>query len=275
MFCCLTAPWAPIMPPGTPMGRNAASGANISAPADILEIHRAYLAAGCKAIKTNTFAVNRPALGEADCVCLLEAGYGLAREAVGASAFVFADIGPISAPDPENLFAEYQFVVDRFLELGADHFLFETHSQDTCLHRIAAYLKKQRPEVFILVSFAAQPDGFTRAGVSAAALIHRAEADENIDAVGLNCISGAKHMAALVEALGPIPKPLSAMPNAGYPTVLGSRTFYHGDPAYFALQLSELQPGGRVFWAAAAAPLRRILPRWPRRWDRPAPSLSS
>jgi homocysteine S-methyltransferase len=53
-------------------------------------------------------------------------------------------------------------------------------------------------------------------------------------------------MAALVEALGPISKPLGVMPNAGYPTVLENRTFYQSDPDYFALQLSELAAHGAV-----------------------------
>lgn len=45
--------------------------ANLEHPDEILAIHRAYLAAGCQAIKTNTFsagvdlAQGRPELGEA------------------------------------------------------------------------------------------------------------------------------------------------------------------------------------------------------------------
>ena len=109
-------------------GADTCEQANITAPAEILAIHREYLAAGCRAIKTNTFGVNRPAVGEAACTALLEAGYRLAAEAAGETAFVFADIGPIDLPDSKNLFAEYQFLVDRFLALGAEHFLFETHS---------------------------------------------------------------------------------------------------------------------------------------------------
>lgn len=225
-------------------GTASCEQANLTAPEEILAIHREYLAAGCQAIKTNTFGVNCSDLGEKACALQLDAGYRLAREAAGDTAFVFADIGPISVPDTEDLFAQYQFIADRFLTLGAENFLFETHSQDTCLSAIAAYIKQQRPDAFVLVSFAAQPDGFTRSGLLARELILRAEQDENIDAVGLNCVSGAKHMATLVDTLGPVEKLLSVMPNAGYPTVLGSRTFYNGDPEYFALQLSELAARG-------------------------------
>lgn len=218
--------------------------ANLTNPAEILAIHQEYLAAGCQAIKTNTFGVNCPSLGKTACTALLDAGYRLALEAADGKAFVFADIGPIEVPDTEDLFTQYQFLADHFLALGAENFLFETHSQDTCLSDIAAYIKKKCSGAFVLVSFAAQPDGFTRTGMPVRELILRAEQDENIDAVGLNCVSGAKHMAALADTLGPVNKPLSVMPNAGYPTVLGSRTFYNGDPEYFALQLSELADRG-------------------------------
>lgn len=218
--------------------------ANLTNPAEILAIHREYLTAGCQAIKTNTFGVNCPSLGKTACTALLDAGYRLALEAADGKAFVFADIGPIEVPDTEDLFTQYQFLADHFLALGAENFLFETHSQDTCLSDIAAYIKKKCSGAFVLVSFAAQPDGFTRTGMPVQELILHAEQDENIDAVGLNCVSGAKHMAALADTLGPVNKPLSVMPNAGYPTVLGSRTFYNGDPEYFALQLSELADRG-------------------------------
>ena len=57
--------------------------ANLEHPDEVLAIHQAYLEAGAKAIKTNTFTVGedfaqgRDALGEA----ILRAGCKLAREA--------------------------------------------------------------------------------------------------------------------------------------------------------------------------------------------------
>lgn len=218
--------------------------ANLQAPEQVTAIHREYLAAGCRAIKTNTFALSSAALGKARCRNLLEAGFRLAREAAGDAAFVFADIGPVLPMEGTDAAAEYRFLADCFLELGAEHFLFETLSRDAGVHETAAYIKEKCPQAFILTSFAARPDGFTEAGVPVRELLARADQDENIDALGLNCVSGARHMAALVDMLGLPQKLLSVMPNAGYPTVLGSRTAYDGDPAYFAMQLSELRGRG-------------------------------
>lgn len=213
--------------------------ASLQEPEVVKEIHREYLAAGCSAIKANTFGANRPALGETLCGEVIEAGWRIAKEAAG-DAFVFADIGPITPAMEVDLFGEYRFVVDRFLALGAVNFLFETHSGSKALTEIAGYIKEKCPEAFIIVSFAALPDGFTRDGHLAESLISRLERDPNVDAVGLNCVTGARHMVDLVKALGPVEKPLSIMPNAGYPTILGSRTVYDGSPEYFAQQMSQI-----------------------------------
>lgn len=218
--------------------------ANLQAPEQIAAIHREYLAAGCRAIKTNTFALSPAALGTDRCRELLEAGFRLARDAAGDAAFVFADMGPVLPMEGADAAAEYRFLADCFLDLGATHFLFETQSRDTGLRETAAYIKERCPGAFILTSFAPKPDGFTEAGIPVRELLGRAEADEHVDALGLNCISSARHMAVLVDSLGPLKKPLSVMPNAGYPTVLGERTAYDGDPEYFAMQLSELRGRG-------------------------------
>ena len=216
--------------------------ANLTAPEEIEAIHQAYLEAGCAAIKTNTFAANRPHLGEKDCAAVIRAGYDIACRAAK-NAFVFADIGPIDTEE-ESLLAEYTFIVDCFLAAGATNFLFETNSHDHALAEIAAYIKARVPESFILVSFASQPDSFTRSGHLLADLFRKAAQDKNIDAVGLNCISGARHMVELVDTLEHGNAILSVMPNAGYPTVRDNRTYYDSDPTYFAMQLNELRARG-------------------------------
>lgn len=218
--------------------------ANLTAPEEIGTIHRLYLRAGSRAVKTNTFAVNRAFAPPEDCAELLRAGWEIARQAAGDEAYVFADIGPVAESGGASAAKEYCWLADRFLTLGARHFLFETNGTDAGLHEAAAHIKAAAPEAFVLVSFAAQPDGFTREGCLAAELIGAAEADENIDAAGLNCVSSAYHMVQLLPALPRTDKPFSAMPNAGYPTVRGNRTFYDGDSAYFAAQGAALRAGG-------------------------------
>ena len=220
--------------------------ANLTDPDGILAVHRAYLAAGADAIKTNTFSLPRLAAAQQPgWEQLADAGWQLAAKAAGETgAAVFADLGP--APDTENLPAEqvYLAVAKRFALLGARNFLFETLStEDGVLEAIRA-LKQTVPEAFVLVSFAVLPDGYTREGRYCAELVRRMAQSGVVDAVGLNCVSAPGAMRALVQQLGDAGLPLSVMPNAGYPVVARAQVRYQGKPEYFARELSRLAAEG-------------------------------
>ena len=220
--------------------------ANLTDPEGILAVHRAYLAAGADAIKTNTFSLPRLAAAQQPgWEQLADAGWQLAAKAAGETgAAVFADLGP--APDTENLPAEqvYLAVAKRFALLGARNFLLETLSaEDGVLEAIRA-LKQTVPEAFVLVSFAVLPDGYTREGRYCAELVRRVAQSGVVDAVGLNCVSAPGAMRALVQQLGDAGLPLSVMPNAGYPVVARAQVRYQGKPEYFARELSRLAAEG-------------------------------
>ena len=220
--------------------------ANLTDPEGILAVHRAYLAAGADAIKTNTFSLPRLAAAQQPgWEQLADAGWQLAAKAAGETgAAVFADLGP--APNTENLPAEqvYLAVAKRFALLGAQNFLFETLSaEDGVLEAIRA-LKQTVPEAFVLVSFAVLPDGYTREGRYCADLVRRMAQSGVVDAVGLNCVSAPGAMRALVQQLGDAGLPLSVMPNAGYPVVARAQVRYQGKPEYFARELSRLASEG-------------------------------
>ena len=220
--------------------------ANLTDPEGILAVHRAYLAAGADAIKTNTFSLPRLAAAQQPgWEQLADAGWQLAAKAAGETgAAVFADLGP--APNTENLPAEqvYLAVAKRFALLGAQNFLFETLSaEDGVLEAIRA-LKQTVPESFVLVSFAVLPDGYTREGRYCAELVRRMAQSGVVDAVGLNCVSAPGAMRALVQQLGDAGLPLSVMPNAGYPVVARAQVRYQGKPEYFARELSRLAAEG-------------------------------
>ena len=219
----------------------------LTAPQQVLSLHRAYLAAGCEAIKTNTFAahVGLAAENAVQQRALVNAAMELARRVAGNQAFVFADIGP--APAGVNAEQAYTALADAFLDAGADCFLMETMPSDAGLAETAAHIKARNPQAFVAVSFAADPDGFTRAGEMAAALIARMDACPDVDAVGMNCICGAYHMRRLLESLPATHKLLLAMPNAGYPHVIDGRTYYDSDPVYYAQQvIACAQLGARL-----------------------------
>ena len=216
-------------------------------PEEIGAIHRSYLEAGCRAIKANTFSVSADlAQGDADLAKeLIGAACRLAlEEAAAFDAYVFADLGP--APEDSTLSPgdNYCRQADWFLKQGIRHFLVETLPSDNGIPELARHLKARCPEAYLIVSFAVSPGGVTRYGISGAELYHRTAALPEVDAVGFNCVSGPHHLLEYIQTLSPAEKPLSVMPNAGYPTVLGRRTVYHGAPEYFGQKLAQIVQAG-------------------------------
>lgn len=224
--------------------------ANLSHPELIADIHKEYLEAGCKAIKTNSFAVNRVTFqGDEELVeRTIRAAWELAVKAASDfDAYVFADIGPISdLSGDRDVFEEYRFVVDCFLKQGAENFLFETNANTDGLKEIAEYIREKVSHSYIIMSFAVQESGFSRDGIMLSDLFDELRECRAVDAFGLNCVCGARHMLELVQELDHEGINLAVMPNAGYPTVINNRTFYEGDPKYFAEQMREMAEAGAV-----------------------------
>ena len=217
--------------------------ASLFRPQSVTDIHKAYLQAGAKAIKTNTFGLNAASLGGNHTLLTeaVTAGWQLACDAAQEyDACVFADIGPAPQLGEEDPLTGYQELIEIFLSCGAKHFLFETNSSARGLREAAALVKAAVPDAFVMVSFAVQPDGYTREGLRGSILLQEIAACTDVDAVGLNCVSGAYHMRQLLKET-PLPDcHVSAMPNAGYPIIAGNRAVYDGDPGYYAIQLTQL-----------------------------------
>lgn len=225
----------------------ACEQANLENPEQVLRIHKAYLDAGSNAIQTNTFSLSAAiAQGRREeALRLLDAGCRLAAQAAEeTNAAVFADIGP--APLGMRVTPAQTFIlqIDGFLQQGLRCFLLETLSSDEGVQEAARHLKALCPDAFLLVSYAVRPEGFTREGLSGKGLLERTAAIPEVDAVGLNCVSGPHHMLSLLKNVRLNGKTLSVMPNAGYPTVVGRRTVYQGTPEYFAERMMQLRSAG-------------------------------
>ncbi len=222
---------------------------NIKHPDQVKEVHRAYLRAGADAIKTNTFNAydtdeNREALLVNRAVCL-------AREAVeeeGENAYVFADLGPAPGDTDEIKEANYLRLVNLFLKEDVDCFLFETLSENAGLLNAISRIREEKPQAFVVVSYAVMPDGYSREGRYYRNLMKEMFESGLCDVVGFNCVSSPKHMGLLIERLhtrhiGRI----CMMPNAGYPVVRGFRSFFDGSAAYYAKQIGGMaQKGVRI-----------------------------
>ena len=213
---------------------------NLQNPDRILQIHQQYRQAGARALKTNTFAASTLALecGFDIVQDIIRKGFSLASQVAGKDAYVFADIGP-SAPPEERL-----AIAKLFLQLGARHFLFETFPDCEGLAETCQVIKQNAPDAFIITSFAAAPDGFTRLGLPVARILHQMDSEETVDAVGLNCVSGPAHLLQLLDELPGLSKPLSIMPNSGYPSMVAGRTYFQDSAHYFAGCMAHIAQHG-------------------------------
>ena len=231
----------------SPVGGSCELG-NLDDPATVLRIHREYIAAGAQAIKTNTFGANATLIANPDRLqAVIKEGWRLAEQAVeDTDVLIFADIGYIHT-DEEWVQEEYLRLAQLFIECGAKHFLFETLAEFEVLTPALAAIKAKLPEAHIIVSFAVSQDGFSKKGCYYKTLVQAARQNPHVDAVGLNCICGPTHMLQLLRELEPHEKPLSAMPNAGYPASIGGRTVYRDNTNYFARRMADMAALGVTY----------------------------
>ena len=216
--------------------------ANVDNPSLVRRIHRQYLEAGAKAVKTNTFALNAQVFpDERERARLMREGYHLAAEAAAPyGAKVFCDIGPVADGETGQAEEAYLEAARAFLRLGGTHFLFETQADFAPLKPAIGEIAAKCPDAFVAVSFAVSQDGYSQKGHFYRALIEQALSCPEVHMAGLNCVCGPVHMAELMRRLPETDKPLMAMPNAGYPSQVGGRTFFQDNAAYFAEKLAAL-----------------------------------
>ena len=216
---------------------------SLSNPKLIGQIHREYVEAGAEVIETNTFGANRIALrpyGLAEKVVEINRqAVRIAREIAGDAVYVAGAVGPCIRPDQimpdehtgevEEAFSEQ---IGALVAEGIDLVVLETftHLKEIRLAALAA----KRLGAPVLASFALNDREETAVGVKASAIAQALDADENVDAVGINCGTGpAGVFDALQSVLPLVGKPVVVMPNAGFPRDVGGRLLYLTSPEYF------------------------------------------
>lgn len=216
--------------------------ANIKNPELIKGIHNEYIEAGAKAILTNTFSTGIDAFsGDRDLQKkVIVAGIDIALEVAKDRAYVFADMASINADSNSAAFEEYKIIADIFLEKGINNFYFETRNSSIGLKSIGEYIKEKSPEAFIIASFAVMPDGYSSEGYYYKTMFKEICESGFFDGVGLNCVSGANHMAKLLKDVDTEGLYLAAMPNAGYPIVRDNKIYYGSLANYFAAQIEDI-----------------------------------
>lgn len=232
----------------------------VERPEEILDVHRAYVDAGCQAITTNSFAANPIYLERfglaprAD--TLVRSAVRLAHEASAGRALVFGDVGPmgellhpfgpVNARDAQ---AAYHTVMEAFVMEGVDGVILETMA-DPEEAGIAIRIARNFGSWPIVATFAFQhgPRGLQTAVGAAPREVADVAREAGADAIGVNCgtdLSPDDYL-TLADAFASVAGdlPVVVQPNAGTPRLVEGETVYEHGPEEIAQLLSRLVAAG-------------------------------
>jgi 5-methyltetrahydrofolate--homocysteine methyltransferase len=231
---------------------------NVTRPDVVLDIHRAYLAAGADAVETNSFGANLPNLAEyeaADRITeLAEAAARLARQAADEFGtadrprFVLGSVGPgtklptLGHASFADLREAYHAECTGLLAGGVDAIIVET-CQDL-LQAKAAIIGARRAmtqagqPVPLIAQVTVETTGTMLLGSEIGAGLTALE-PLGIDLIGLNCATGPAEMSEHLRHLAKHARvPLSVMPNAGLPELGPDGAVYPLTPDQLATALA-------------------------------------
>lgn len=224
-------------------------------PEAVLELQRAYVAAGSDIVYAPTFSANRMGLemhGCADRLREINAGLvRLSKRAVGDAAWVAGDITttgkplePVGTLSYQTLFDLYREQIEVLAEAGADLLVAETMlsiDETAC----AVEAAKSVCGLPIMCTLTLEADGHVLFGGSAVEAVETLQA-VGACAVGLNCSVGPDQLEAVVAAMrGVATVPVVAKPNAGMPTMDDKGTAHYSMSAdRFAEAMKRLVDAG-------------------------------
>ncbi|MDD3344446.1 MAG: homocysteine S-methyltransferase family protein, partial [Sulfurospirillaceae bacterium] len=227
---------------------------NVTYPAEISKIHRAYLLAGADIIKTNTFGalpwvLDDYGIGER-AYELAKEGVHIVKEACKAFSteekprFTAAAFGPgtklpsLGHISYDEMYKGYKIAAHGAIDGACDLFLIET-AQDplqikAALHAITDAQDALQIKLPIMVSVTIELSGTMLIGTDATTIAAILEPFD-ILSLGFNCGTGPEQVEKHVKTLSSVwGKPISVHANAGLPQNRGGYTFYPMGPREFA-----------------------------------------
>lgn len=228
---------------------------NLKNPEPIIQIHKAYLAAGADIILANTFGANRFKYGE-DLEKIVTAGVANAKKAVaesGKKAYVALDIGstgkllkPMGTLDFEEAVGVFAEIIRVGEKAGADLILIETMS-DTYELKAAVLVAKENSTLPIMATVIFDESKKMLTGASPQVVVSLLEG-LGVDALGINCGLGPKQMKEIVkELLKYASIPVIVNPNAGLPRSENGKTVFDVGAEEFAEDMEEIVTMGAWF----------------------------
>jgi len=218
---------------------------NLNRPQQVLEVQRAWLAAGAEVLSSFSFGANPITLQRAGLVDrtgdINVAAVRLAREAAGDAAYVAGALGPtgeLLEPygelSTEEATEAYALQARALAKAGVDLFWIKTMSD---LAEVRACLAGIRlaSNLPVLCTMSFERSGRTMMGVSSAQAA-RALAELGLAGYGANCSVGPAEMVGVLREMHEAcpHAALVAQPNAGLPSLEGGAAVYDIGPETFA-----------------------------------------
>lgn len=218
-------------------------------PAEIRDVHAAYVTAGAEAVTTNTFGANAAKLGDAASVeetfsaavaCARAAGARYVAADLGPTGQLLEPMGPLPFDDAYDLFAEQARAADA---AGADLFVIETMA-DLAEAKAALLAVRENSDLPAFVTMTFGEDGRTFLGTTPEAAAVTLSS-MGADVVGINCGLGPAAVAPLVRRMLPWAScPVMAQANAGLPHVVDGVTAYDVGPEEYAEAVAGMLDAG-------------------------------
>jgi len=238
---------------------------NVERPADVRDVHAAYLAAGSEVVQTNTFGGSAAALGAHGLAERMDelnrAAVRIAREAVetssavagpiprwvagclGPSGLFLPPVGDADAAELKEVFAAQAAVL---VDAGVDYLSIETMTDlREALRALEGVRSVTDFPVTVCLTFDRKPRGFFTLMGDRMEAVPQVLADAGATAIGVNCSLGSE---VLLEAcpvlLEASPVPVIVKPNAGLPEIVEGRAVYRQTPEDFAEDVAAMAKMG-------------------------------
>ena len=223
----------------------------------VLNVHLDYLRAGAEIVETNTFGANTFKLsqhGLADRVRdINRQGAKIAKEArdiFGRAFFIAGSVGPLGRPmapfgrvTPAEARTAFRAQIDALVEGGIDLLILETFADlSELLEAVSA--AREACDLPLVTQMTFNEDGRTQYGHSPAEVVAALEGT-GADLVGANCSVGPVPMLEVIQQMASVAHvPLSAQPNAGFPTLVDGRYIYLSSPEHMATYAKKMVDAG-------------------------------
>lgn len=223
---------------------------NVDDPELVVSVHKAYIAAGSNIIETNTFSANRIKLAGAGREQHVEMynrrAVELARLAVAESdrddVYVIGSVGPLGVGihpygriSQDEARTVYHEQLSALIGAGADAIQFETFNEHKELLLAVSVARQISADIPIIAQTTYYREQVTYSGYPPARVANDLY-KVGVDVIGVNCGSGPAGIADILRQMRhAVPDAIfSAMPNAGFPEVVGGRILYPATAEYFA-----------------------------------------